>query len=58
MYEQKLVGRFADRRRARLVGTFPLLPEPGVWAEVKGLRRTLKKRGERNSVAQQGSVPE
>lgn len=45
VYEQQLVGRFADRRRAHLVGSFPMLPEPGLLAEAKRLRQILKKRG-------------
>jgi hypothetical protein len=51
VYEQKLVGRFADRRKANLVGTFPMLPEPGLWAEAKRLRQIIKQRGMRNTVA-------
>ncbi|MGO8795561.1 MAG: hypothetical protein ACLQLC_12115 [Candidatus Sulfotelmatobacter sp.] len=48
VYEQKLVGRFADRRTAQRVGTFPTLPEPGLQAEVKGLKKIIKQRGMRN----------
>jgi len=44
VYEQKLVGRFVDRRKAKLSARFPLLPEPGLWAEVKLLKRILKQR--------------
>jgi hypothetical protein len=51
VYEQKLVGRFADRRRARCVGTFPLLPEPGLLAEAKRARQIVKQRGVRNILA-------
>jgi hypothetical protein len=51
VYEQKLVGRFADRRKANLVGTFPMLPEPGLWMEAKRLRQIIKQRGMRNMVA-------
>ena len=51
VYDQKLVGRFVDRRKANRVGTFPLLPEPEVWAEAKGLRKTIKRRGMRNIMA-------
>jgi hypothetical protein len=51
VYEQKLVGRFADRRKANLVGTFPMLPDPGLWAEAKRLRQIVKQRGMRNMVA-------
>jgi hypothetical protein len=43
VYEQKLVGRFVDRRKARLVGTFPLLPEPALWAEAKRLKKKILK---------------
>lgn len=51
VYEQKLVGRFADRRTAKRVGTFPLLPEPGLQAEARGLKKIIKQRGMRNIVA-------
>jgi hypothetical protein len=51
VYEQKLVGRFADRRRAHLVGTFPMLPQPGLWAEAKQLRQILKQRGFRRAAS-------
>lgn len=51
VYEQKLVGRFADRRAARRVGTFPMLPEPGLWAEAKRLKSIIEQRGMRNVVA-------
>jgi hypothetical protein len=50
VYEQNLVGRFVDRRRARRVGSFPLLPEPGLWAEAKRLRQIIKERGTSNIV--------
>jgi hypothetical protein len=45
VYEQKLVGRILDRRKAGLVGHFPLLPEPVIVAGTKRLRRMLKERG-------------
>jgi hypothetical protein len=51
VYEQKLVGRFVDRRKARLVGTFPLLPEPELLAEAKRLKQMIKQHGMRNMVA-------
>jgi hypothetical protein len=51
VYEQKLVGRFVDRRTAQRVGTFPMLPEPELWAEAKRLRQIIKQRGMRNLVA-------
>ncbi len=50
VYEQKLVGRFSDRRKARLVGTFPILPEPGMLAEGKGLKKIIRQRGMRSLV--------
>jgi hypothetical protein len=51
VYEQKLVGRFADRRKANPVGTFPMLPESALWAEARGLKKVIKQRGVRNVVA-------
>jgi hypothetical protein len=48
VHDQKLVGRFSDRRKANLVGTFPMLPEPEFWAEARGLIKTIKRRGVRN----------
>jgi hypothetical protein len=45
VYEQKLVGRILDRRKAGLVGRFPLLPEPTVIAGTRQLRRMFKERG-------------
>ncbi|MGC2477014.1 MAG: hypothetical protein WA485_21945 [Candidatus Sulfotelmatobacter sp.] len=51
VYDQKLVGRFSDRRRANLVGTFPLHPESEFWAEAKGLKKTIQRAGMRNIVA-------
>lgn len=51
VYEQKLVGRFVDRRKAQLVGSFPMLPEPELWAEAKKLKQIIKQRGMRNMVA-------
>jgi hypothetical protein len=47
VYEQKLVGRILDRRKPRLVGRFPLLPEPVIVAGAKRLRQMLKERGAR-----------
>lgn len=44
VYEQALVGRFVDRRKAHLLGSFPMLPEPGLVAEAKKLRQLLKQR--------------
>lgn len=46
-YEQKLVGRILDRRKAGRVGRFPLLPEPVIVAGAKRLRQMLKERGAR-----------
>ena len=51
VYEQKLVGRFADRRKPGRVGTFPLLPEPALLAEAKGLKKIIGQTGMRNLVA-------
>jgi hypothetical protein len=51
VYEQKLVGRFVDRRRADRVGTFPMLPQPGLWAEAKGLKKIIQQRGVSDIVA-------
>src|SRR5579863_9013179 len=51
VYEQKLVGRFVDRRKAQPVGTFPMLPEPELWAEAKRLKQIVKERGMRNMIA-------
>ncbi len=51
VYEQKLVGRFADRRKPGRVGTFPMLPEPGLVAEAKRLKKVVKQRGLRNVIA-------
>ena len=51
VYEQKLVGRFVDRRKAQSVGAFPMLPEPELWAEAKRLKQIIKQRGMRNIVA-------
>lgn len=44
VFEQKMVGRFADRRKAKLSATFPLLPEPELWAELKRLKRIIQQR--------------
>jgi hypothetical protein len=52
VYDQKLVGKFADRRRAHQVGTFPLLTEPELWAEAKGWKKAVQQRRMRNLVAQ------
>lgn len=51
VYEQKLVGRFVDRRKGKLVGSFPMLPEPGLWAEAKRLRQIIAQRGISSIVA-------
>lgn len=45
VYEQALVGRLADVRRARKVGQFSTLPESRVAAEAKQLRRIIGQRG-------------
>lgn len=47
VYEQKLVGRILDRRKPKLVGRFPLLPEPVIVAGAKRLRQMLKEKGAR-----------
>jgi hypothetical protein len=52
VYEQKLVGRFVDRRKAQPVGTFPLLPDPELWAEAKRLKQIIKQRGMLNIVTE------
>jgi hypothetical protein len=51
VYEQKLVGKFADRRKAHPAGTFPVLPEPGLLAEAKRLKQIIRQRGMRGMVA-------
>jgi hypothetical protein len=51
VYDQKLVGRFADRRKAELVGRFPLLPEPELVAEAKGFAKRGRQQGVRNLFA-------
>jgi len=50
VFEQKLVGRFTDRRKAHKVGSFPLSPESELMAEAKQLRKIIKERGFKNSV--------
>ena len=45
VYEQKLVGKLVDRRKGRLVGTFPLQPEVELWAEAKRMKEILQQRG-------------
>jgi len=51
VYEQKLVGKFADRRKAQSVGTFPLLPEPELVSEAKGMVKTIRRLGMRNLIS-------
>jgi len=51
VYEQKLVGRFVDRRKAKRVATFPLRPEPELWAEAKQFEKIVRQRGIRNLLA-------
>lgn len=51
VYEHTLIGRFIDRRKARHVSSFPLLPEPELVAEAKQLKKIIKQRGMRNLVA-------
>ena len=51
VYEQKLVGRFVDRRKAKRVATFPLRPEPELWAEAKQFEKIVRQRGRRNLLA-------
>ena len=48
VYDQKLVGRFVDRRRGRKIATFPLWPEPELWAEAKQLKKVLQQRARRD----------
>jgi hypothetical protein len=45
VYEQRLVGRFVDRRKAGKVGSFPILPEPGIVAEARRFGALVKERG-------------
>jgi hypothetical protein len=45
VYEQKLVGRIVDRRKPGLVGRFPLLAEPILFANAKRLLKIIKERG-------------
>jgi hypothetical protein len=51
VYEQRLVGRFADIRKSGRVGAFSLQPELALVAEAKRLRKIVKQRGVRNIVA-------
>jgi hypothetical protein len=51
VYEQKLVGKFADRRVAQCVGNFPMLPESALTAEARGLKKIVKQRGMRKIMA-------
>jgi hypothetical protein len=50
VYEQRLVGRFADLRKAGRVGSFPLQPDLPLVAEAKRLKKIVKQRGMRNIV--------
>jgi len=50
VFEQKLVGRFTDRRKAHKVGTFALRPESELMAEAKQLQKIVKERGLKNTV--------
>ena len=47
VYEQRLVGRILDRRKAGFVGRFPLLPEPVIVAGAKKLLQMVKGQGGR-----------
>ena len=47
VYEQKLIGRILDRRKAGFVGRFPLLPEPAFVAGAKRLRKMFREQGSR-----------
>jgi len=51
VYEQKLVGRFADRRKANLVSTFPLLPEAELAAEARGFVKRIGQLGIGNLIS-------
>jgi hypothetical protein len=51
VYEQKLVGRFADRRKAHTVGTFPLQPESEIVAEARGFMKRIRQLGIRSVIA-------
>jgi hypothetical protein len=51
LYEQKLVGRFVDRRKGHLLATFPLRAEPELWAEAKRLKKIVQQRGVRDILA-------
>lgn len=45
VYEQDLVGRILDRRKARKVGQFPLLSEPVIMAGARKLRQIVRTAG-------------
>ena len=45
VYEQRLIGRILDRRKAGLIGRFPLLPQPTLVAGAKRLRHMFKRHG-------------
>jgi hypothetical protein len=47
VYEQKLIGRILDRRKAGFVGRFPLLPEPALVAGARRLGKMFKENGSR-----------
>jgi len=47
VYEQKLIGRILDRRKAGFIGRFALLPEPALVAGAKRLRQMFQTRGSR-----------
>jgi hypothetical protein len=45
VYEQNLVGRILDRRKARKVGQFPLFSEPMIVAGTRKLRQIVRTSG-------------
>jgi hypothetical protein len=57
VYQQKLVGRILDRRKAGFVGSFPLLPEPVIVAGTRRLRKMLKERGPRQIIMKALRLP-
>jgi hypothetical protein len=50
VYEQELVGRLADIRKANRVGRFPILPNSRLVAEAIQLKKKIKERGWRRTV--------
>lgn len=50
VYEQELVGKLVDRRKGRLIATFPLREESELWTEAKRMKEILRERGLRKVV--------